>query len=71
MNCTVRYYKGIIVDCECFHYKLYYLCLLFAKNIMGWGDIMTEIPLPHIVVEIARGWGYLFCWGENNHFGFW
>jgi len=60
-----------MVDYKCFYYALHYLGLLFAKSIMGWGGIMTGLPLPQKVAKTAGGLGCLFCWGENGQIGFW
>jgi len=47
------------------------LGLLFAKSIVGWGGVMTGLPLPQRVAKTAGGLGCLFCWGENGQIGFW
>jgi hypothetical protein len=47
------------------------LSLLFAKNIVGWGGVMAEIPLPHRIAE-TRGGGVVFLVGKkmvNSDFG--
>jgi len=46
------------------------LGLLFAKSIVGWGDVMTVLPLPQRVAKTVRRLGCLFYWGENGQFGF-
>jgi len=33
--------------------------LLFAKNTVGWGDVMVGLPLPYRVVKTAEEWGCL------------
>jgi len=47
------------VACECFHCGVHCLSFLFAKSIMGWRSVMTELLLPQRVAKIA-GDGVVF-----------
>jgi hypothetical protein len=43
------------VACECFHCELHCLGFLFAKSIVGWGDVMVGLPLPQRVAKTGGG----------------
>jgi len=42
------------------------LGLLFAKSIVGWGDIITWAALATKSCKNCMGCGCLFGWGEND-----
>jgi hypothetical protein len=50
----------VTVDCECFHYGLHCLDLFFAKSTVGWGGVMTGLPLPQRVAKTVGGVGLSF-----------